>query len=41
MLQPPKRETCLIWLLILLKHLYVSGIWLGVTPKTDTKKIGV
>ena len=30
--------TCLIRLLILVKHLYLSGMWLGVTPKMNTKK---
>ena len=30
--------TFLIWLLILVKHLYLSGMWLRVTPRTDTKK---
>ena len=27
---------CLIQLHILIKHLYLNGIWLGVVPKTDT-----
>ena len=32
------RVTTLIRLLFLTKHLYLSGIWFGVAPKTETKK---
>jgi hypothetical protein len=32
------RSTCLIRLLILIGHLYLSGMWLGVPPRTDTAK---
>jgi hypothetical protein len=28
----------LIWLLILIGHPYLSGVWLDVAPRTDTKK---
>ena len=29
---------CLIQLLILIEHLCLSGMWVDVAPKTDTKK---
>ena len=32
------RHTCLIWLLILIGHMYLSGMWLGMTLRRDTKK---
>ena len=31
-------STCLIRLLVLIGHLYLSGMWLGVPPRTDTLK---
>ena len=34
----PLRLTCLLRLLILFIRLYLSGIWLGVAPKTDITK---
>ena len=30
--------STLIWLLFLLQHLYLSSLWLGVSPRMDTKK---
>ena len=30
--------TCLIHSLILTKHLYSSGMWLGMNPKINTKR---
>ena len=33
-----KRKTCLLWLLLLIGHLYSSDVWSGVAPKTNTKK---
>jgi hypothetical protein len=33
------RSTCLLRLVILIKHLQLSGMWLSVAPRTDTKKI--
>ena len=32
------KHMCLIWLLILFIHLYLSGMWLGVAPRIGTKK---
>jgi hypothetical protein len=32
------RWMYVIWLLILISHLYMSGIWLSVVPKMDTKR---
>ena len=32
------REVCLIWLLILIGHLFLIGMWLSVSPTTDAKK---
>ena len=36
-----KRKMCLLWLLLLIKHLYSSDMWLGMAPITDTKKTWV
>lgn len=30
-------EICLLWLLVLIVHLYLSGMWLYLAPRTDTK----
>lgn len=32
------RWMYVIWLLILISHLYMSGIWLSLVPKMDTKR---
>ena len=32
------RKTCLIRLLLLIKHFYFSGMWFGVSPITDTRE---
>ena len=32
------RSMCLLRLVILIKHLQLSGMWLGVAPRIDTKK---
>jgi hypothetical protein len=31
------KETCPIRSLILIMHLYLSGMWVGVAPTTETK----
>ena len=30
--------VCLIWLLILIIRLYLSGMWFGAAPRMDVKK---
>lgn len=35
------RSTGPIWLLILIVHLYMSGVWLGVDRRMDTNKTRV
>ena len=32
---------CPSWLLILIKNMYLNGMWLGMAPRTHTKKIHV
>ena len=33
-----ERQMCLIWFFILIEHVYLSGMSLGVAPRTGTKK---
>ena len=33
------RKTCLIWLLILIEHLSLSGMWFSMAPRTKSIKI--